>query len=217
MSDTATNTTDALLKRISELEQKLNEACADAKKRRTQLREEQTAHNELKTRVQGLETENTQLKQSPGEWKTKHDDLQQQLRTRDAADAFKGVLGDTLAPKVTLTKFLAEIGYTPGEVAPTPEEIGELVKQARENVPYLFAPETAETATTPPGGATQGQTRPPLKETLGIPSRGAPDMSASRFTVKRSQLQDPNWSLDPNNKRLVREARQNNTLEVVDG
>jgi hypothetical protein len=215
---TATGTTDALLRRISDLEAAVSKANGDAKKYRLKLRDEEKVHTELKTQHNALVTQHDELKntatKSPDEWKQKHDDLQQKLRARDASDAWSKEVGESLAPKVTLEKLWSEIGYTPGEAAPTPGEIAAQVARARESVPYLFAPEKVETTTPAPGGATK-VVKPPLKETDAT-GRGAPDTTSSRVTVRKSQIQDPKWKLDPVNSKMMADASRRGVLDIVD-
>jgi hypothetical protein len=216
---TASSTTDALLRRISELEASVAKANGDAKKYRLRLRDEEKAHGELKTAHGTLTKEHDDLKtkstQTPDEWKAKHDDLQGKLRARDARDEWAKVLGpDALRDKVTIEKLWRDLEYTPGEAVPTPEEIAEQVTKARESVPYLFN-DKAETATNGSGEPTK-VVKPPLKETDAT-RRGAPDKTSSRVTVSRSQLQDPKWKLDPQNKEMLTDATKRGVLDIVDG
>jgi hypothetical protein len=223
MSDTSTSnhtdTTGALLKRISELDQLLLVANGEAKKRKVALYAEREAHSRTKAELATVTTERDDFKgkveTSPAEWKSKAEALQAQLNSRDARDAWKAVIGDGLRDKVTMEKVWAEIQYTPGDVIPTPEEITEQVKAARDAAPYLFKDETAETATAAPGGATKTPL-PPLKETVGV-GRGAPDTSVRRVTVRHSQLQDPQWALDAKNQKMMANAQADGTLEIVPG
>jgi hypothetical protein len=218
MSDTTTGTADALLKRISDLEAAVAKANSESKDRRKALRSEREAREKLESDLKALAADRDQWKtkaeSSPDEWKTKAQEYQAKLQARDARDAWSGVVGDTLADKVTLEKLWAEIQYTPGEAAPTPEEITEQVRAARESAPYLFKPAGATPAAAP-GGATRTP-KPPLRELEGV-GRGAPDTTASRVVVRQSQLQDPRWTLDPRNKKMIADAQANGTLEVVEG
>ena len=222
-------TTDALLKRISDLEGRVMTANEDAKKRRHALRAEQAAHEKLKSEHTALVSKHTadteslatdrdawkaKAESSPTEWKVKAEELQSALRARDAKDAWAEVLGkDSLRPKVTIEKLWKDLEYTPGEAVPTPEEIAEQVKAARESVSYLFN-DQVETTTPAPGGATR-TAKPPLTETVAA-GRGAPDKSSSRVTVRKSQLQDPKWKLDPINKEMLSDAMTRGVLDIVD-
>lgn len=213
-TDTNTATVEALLKRNSELEAAVAKANADAKKRRHELRSEQEAHNKLKGEHEALTARVQKAEASPGEWKTKAEKLQAELHARDAKDAWKEAIGDSLRDKVTIEKLWKELEYTPGEAVPTPEEISEQLKAARESVPYLFKDADA-TSATDPRGSTMPATKPPLKETVDG-GRGAPVKTANRVTVRKSQLQDPEWKLDKRNQKMLTEAQEAGTLVVTD-
>jgi hypothetical protein len=211
-------TLEAALARITELEASLVDANSEAAKRRRQVREEREAHSATEKALEKATGELGQVKAKvdapPDEWKTKHDALQGKLHARDARDEWAKVLGgDSLHEKVTIEKLWSEIGYTPGEALPTPEEITEQVKTARESVSYLFK-DPGSTPTPAPGGATK-VVKPPLKETVPA-GRGAPGTTASRVTVRKSQLGDPKWALDPVNKKTLADASKAGVLDIVD-
>jgi len=229
-----------MLKRISELEAAARIASDESTKWKSRYRREQEAHAKLRTAHDALAKDQPdaldkltkerdalvlerdalkgKVESSPSEWKTKAEELQAALHARDAKDAWGQVLGkDTLRDKVTVEKLWAEIDYKPGDTPPTPEEITEQLATARESVPYLFKDVDATTTTSTNGSqGSQTTAKSPLKETVAV-GRGAPDKTASRVRVLKSQLQDPAWKLDKRNQEMMREAQANGVLDVVDG
>ena len=227
-----------MLKRISELEAAARIASDESTKWKARYRREQEALAKLKTANDALAKDQPaaldkltkerdalilerdalkgKVDSSPSEWKTKAEDLQKELRARDAKDAWAEVLGkDSLCDKVTIEKLWKDIEYTPGEVVPTPEEIKEQLATARESVPYLFKTAGDTPAETRQGSKTS-TAAPPLRDT--VPGgRGAPDKTASRVTVKKSQMQDFRWMLDDRNQKMVEDAQSRGVLDIVDG
>ncbi len=225
-----------MLKRISELEKAVQDANGESAKWKARFKREQEAGTKLKAESEPAvkdardalekataerdalladrDTWKSKAESSPTEWKTKAEELQGKLQARDAADAWSKVVGEELAPKVSLEKLWAELDYKPGDTPPTPEEITEQLKAARESVPYLFKT-VADTPTETPRGSQTPATKPPLKETVAA-GRGAPDKTSSRVTVSKAQLQDPKWKLDPLNKEMLSDATKRGVLDIVD-
>jgi hypothetical protein len=236
MSGEASNTTDALLKRISQLEGDLAAANSEAAKRRKAFKAEVAAHAETKAQLATITTDRdnwkSKVEAGPNGLANQVAELQGKLDARDHSDAFLGkpkeaptftVKGQdgkevkyTLNEGVSLNDVWDAIKYTAKGEVPDAAKVTAAFQQAQGAKPYLFKVATGETPAAGPGGHQKLPARPPL-ESASSSGRGVPDTNASRLRVTKSQLQDPRWKLDPRNSKAVAEAQKNGTLDIIDG
>ncbi len=206
----------SLNSRISDLTMQVATLSTEAKKRRLELRAEQTAHGTLKTAHAALVTDRDTWKgkaeADPPALQAQLDKAHADLRARDHRDAWKEAVGAHLNDGATVEDVWAKLQYTPGEKIPTPAEITEQVKQAQGAAPYLFRPGSIPTNGQP--RPTAGTPPPPPLTAPIVPSRGAPDTAARRFEVRKSQSRDPAWMRQ--NQDQIAEARKANTLVFVE-
>lgn len=217
MAEQDHNNNDYMLRRIAELERELAETKTEAKKRRLELRELKEAHATLQTERTALEGDRDQWKTkaeaAPGTVQAENDQLRQELRTLRHHAAWEKAVSDQLHDKVTVDKLWGELQYKPGDELPTPEQITEQVKAARESAPYLFK-NGVETTQDASGEAKRARPSPLDVQTSA--SQGRPDTSSrTAFRVTKQQLGDARWMSDRLNQKALSEAQQNGSLEIV--
>lgn len=178
---------------VSDLHKQLAEANGEAKKHRLRARKANDELDEARKQVDALTADRDNLQgrlaAAPDALQSEVDRLKGEIRTRDHRDAWAAVKGE-LHDRVTVEKLWAEIGYTPGDQVPTAEQITEQVAAAREVAPFLF--KTAETANDASRGANGAQSNGGLPPGPGY-GRGLPSTDAGFFTVRRSDLENPEW------------------------
>jgi hypothetical protein len=198
--------------RINELTAQVASRKEQAKRHAEQLKsvaELRAAHEALiKDRDQWKE----KAEAAPSALQAKLDEATGQLRARDHRDVWREALTGQLNDKVTIEDIWAKLGYQPGDTVPTPDQIREQAKAAREAAPYLFVP--GATPTNGSQGPRSSATPPPPLVAPVAPSRGAPDSSARRFEVRKANMRDPAWMRQ--NQKQIDEARQAGTLHFVE-
>jgi hypothetical protein len=214
--DNSSTLINSLNARIATLEANLARTSHESKTRKISGRELQAQLDKVTADLKTLETERDSWKgkaeAAPSDLQTKLDEALGQLRARDHRDAWRDAIGGELADKATVDKVWAELQYKPGDKLPSPEEIAEQAKAARDSAPYLF--KTAADAAADPVGS-RGNGRPLLRD-ADDSSRGPSDKKSGRVTVRRSDLADPAWSLNARNQKMLAEAQADGTLVLVD-
>lgn len=177
---------------------------------------------QLTTDLQAMTTDRdtwkSRVETAPSDVATENERLKGEIRKRDHTSAWKEATANQLHPKVSLDALWREIGYTPGEAVPQPDAIHEQIKKAREDFPYLF---TAEGGSPPAGPNGQEKGSEPPSSALRVElesSRGSSGTggAAHIVKVKKSDLQDPRWALNPANAKMLREAQASGRLEIID-
>jgi hypothetical protein len=185
-----------------------NERAKRHEREKKELTDLRAAHEAL---AKERDTWKEKAEAAPSALQAKLDETLGQLRARDHRDAWRDTLSGTLNDKVAIEDVWAKLGYSPGDKVPTADEIREQAKSAREAAPYLFKP--GETPTNGSQGPKASTPPPPLTAPI-VPSRGAPDNSARRFEVRKSQSRDPAWMRQ--NQDNIDEARRAGTLTFVE-
>jgi hypothetical protein len=207
----------SLNRRIDELMAEKAKLHMEAGKWRTQLREVQKERDGLKAELGPMMAERDQWKQkaeaTPKDLQARVDELSGELKSREHRDAFLDVLHDELNEGVTVADLWAKLGYKPGDGTPTKDQVLEQVAPLRESARFLFRSGPAAPAMPGPGGATVAGKQPPLVAT-GPTGRGAPDMTARRFEIRKSQSRDPRWMRL--NREAIETARKAGTLTFID-
>lgn len=200
--------------RIQQLEKEAAELRAESKNHRLKKNKAAEELAAAHKQIEALAAERDQWKAkadaSPGELQAKLDAATAQLRDRDHRDAFGGAVKDQLADKATIQDLWAKINYKPGEALPTPEQISELVLQARDAAPYLFKPAPEPGATDP-----RGSTQPAKAPLSGAQGGGRGDLdtaSKTRVTYTREDIARPDWMTT--NPRLAEALREGRAVAV---
>ena len=214
---------DFMLRRISELEGLVHKATAEAKKYRWAKKNLLKEHEELQAEHARVVKEVAESAATPDEWKSKYEDVLQQVRKRDHRDAWVPVAKPQLVDGVPIEEIWSKIGYSPGEEIPGPESINERLSAAKKAAPYLFKPDgagLAHSATADPSERGHGVGVPPERARLSVPpgmgfSQGSRQAVPGEFVVTKTQLQTPGFYT--NNSKAIQDAQKNNRLVVTDG
>jgi hypothetical protein len=131
--------------------------------------------------------------------------LKGELRIRDHKDVFKKVATDAEARPEAIEDLWRLSGYVPQSDEIDPNQIRELVEEAKSAKPYLFQSKPAD------AGKNEGQpaARPPGP---GF-SRGVPDSTSGGMAVRKAQLRDPNWMRY--NQAAIAEASKKGSLTIL--
>jgi hypothetical protein len=176
----------SLQSRIADLTNETAQLKSENKDRRIKLRDLRTEIESVRKAAETATAEAEALRAKAGADPASADDrvkaLEAQLKARDVRDAFSAV---ELAPGIKVEQVFKFFDVDPNTVDVT--KAVELAKGWREAAPGLFKP-AAETVAVAPGGA-KGQTLD-----LGhLAGRGSRDKDAGSFTVRKGDLQSPEW------------------------
>jgi hypothetical protein len=165
-----------------------------------------------------LATERDTLKRAPDEKDQLIAELQGKIRTRAHKDAFTdaakqaGVRADAIEAAWTLS------GYKAESDTPDPQQITGAIAEAIKTHPFLHQG-AGGGANGAAGQQPQGSGAVAPRQPLANPwdgGRGAPVGTPGVLKVRKSDLQDPKWSLDPRNIKMLKDARENGGYEVID-
>ena len=214
----ADDSTTFLQAEITRLHRELGEANADAKSRRIAGKKATADLDALKLAHAALMTDRDGWKAkasaAPGELQTKLDALEAKDLARDHRDAFEALRDDSdvgLSPAVKAETLMAALAYKP-EGPVDSAKIKALVVEGLTAHPYFRS--TGAMPTDAPGGATQGSGKPPLK-VVTEPSRGGRDTAGIQVRIKKSDMQNPAFTLAPANKRLIADAQAAGTFQLI--
>jgi hypothetical protein len=163
----------------------------------------------MEASVKDAETWRAKAESTPSEMKGKIDELTKQLRMRDHKDAWKEVAAD-LAEKVSVESLWKLIGHDPASSDVDVEAVKTMVDAAKAEHPYLFKGADAPAGEPPVNGSSAHRA---LQNGLGG-GRGALDTSSSRFTVRSSDLSNPEW-MRMNQSAYVKACTEG-TITLVD-
>jgi hypothetical protein len=214
--DSSSTLINSLNGRIATLEATLARTSHESKTRKISLRDLQTKLEKATADLAALETERDTWKgkaeAAPSDLQAQLDEARGQLRARDHKDRWREAIGAELRGKATIEDVWGKIDYKPGDKLPSDAEITEQLRAARDAAPQLFKDE-ADASADPVGS--RGNGRPPLRD-ADDSSRGAPDKTSGRVTVRKSDLADASWALNARNQKMIAEATAAGTLVLVD-
>jgi hypothetical protein len=221
--------TENLLRRITDLDAQLRAANAESMKRKQ-------ANRDLRAQVAQLTEQVTSLTTDVNRWKTQataepdavaqeNVRLKAEIQKRDNQSAWLKVVGKELHPKATVEKIWQEIGYQPGDTVLTEDKIKEQISLAKESAPYLFqvnGEETPQNGSEEPKGGKKESSSSTKQEPLDVEwggsrgNSGAGGSGAHTVKVRKTDMQNPKWALNPANQKMIREANAAGNLEILD-
>lgn len=185
-----------------------------AEENETLKKQADAGKSDLQKQIDALTAERDSWKSkaeaAPSEIQQENERLTGELRTIKHRGAFEKVAKEQNIRPDAIEAAWKLSGYEADSDTPDEGKIRSVVGDAVKANPFLAQP-AGETLAAGPRGSQQ-----PLRTSVDSGGRGAPVATSGVTRVRKSDMQDPKWILDPRNKAALAEAAKNGTLEVID-